>query len=78
MRRRTRLLCPLTGRDEAVGPAAHQSPSNVFGSKNLISCLPSHLSMYIFGKAALIFPRVVSPKGHGWPLVWILVNHSVF
>ncbi|XP_071673006.1 F-box/WD repeat-containing protein 10-like [Patagioenas fasciata] len=49
MQRRTRLLCPLTGRDEAVGPAAHQSPSNVFGSKNLISCLPPHLSLYIFG-----------------------------
>ncbi|XP_021139130.2 F-box/WD repeat-containing protein 10 [Columba livia] len=49
MWRRTRLLCPLSGRDEAVGPATHQSPSNVFGSKNLISCLPSHLSIYIFG-----------------------------
>ncbi|XP_065709506.1 F-box/WD repeat-containing protein 10-like [Patagioenas fasciata] len=49
MQRRTRLLCPLTGRDEAVGPAAHRSPSNVFGYKNLISCLPSHLSLYIFG-----------------------------
>ncbi|XP_071673252.1 F-box/WD repeat-containing protein 10-like [Patagioenas fasciata] len=49
MQRRTRLLCPLTGRDEAVGPAAHRSPSNVFGCKNLISCLPSHLSLYIFG-----------------------------
>ncbi|XP_065709517.1 F-box/WD repeat-containing protein 10-like [Patagioenas fasciata] len=49
MQRRTRLLCPLTGRDEAVGPAAHRSPSNVFGCKNLISCLPSHLFLYIFG-----------------------------
>ncbi|XP_065709399.1 F-box/WD repeat-containing protein 10-like [Patagioenas fasciata] len=49
MQRRTRLLCPLTGRDEAVGPAAHRSPSNVFGYKNLISCLPLHLSLYIFG-----------------------------
>lgn len=77
MRRTTRLLCSSAGKDDAVVPAARPPPFNVNECKDLISCLPPHLSMYIFGKAALIFPRMVSPEGHGWPLVWILVNHSV-
>lgn len=62
---------------DAVVPASPQSSSNVGPSKDFIRCLPLQLSMYILGKAALIFPKVVSPKGHGWGLTWTGVSHSV-
>ncbi|NXT88313.1 FBW10 protein, partial [Anhinga rufa] len=39
----------LADQDVTVVPASLQSPSNVNQSKDLIRCLPPHLSMYILG-----------------------------
>ncbi|NXG65805.1 FBW10 protein, partial [Hemiprocne comata] len=39
----------LADQDDTVAPASLQSPSNVHQSKDLICCLPPHLSMYILG-----------------------------
>lgn len=63
------LLMSSADQDDTVVPPSLQSSSNVTQSKDFIRCLPLHLSMVILGKAALIFPRMISPKGHGWCLM---------
>lgn len=48
-------IMSLANQDVTVAPASLQSPSNANQSMDFIRCLPPHLSIYILGKAALIF-----------------------
>lgn len=67
-------IMSVADQDVIMIPRSLHLPSTVNPPKDLIRCLPPHLSMYILGKAALI---LVSPKGNEWSPVCSGVSQYV-